>query len=153
MGFAGGNRVNQGRGESRPVGGELAQLGDAQGIDEVVVELGEAAGVAGLRIGVIGEEVADFGVEGKLEAAAVEAALDQLGAELLVGDEDFPAGGRVELNLAGGGIDRRRRAIEDVAAQAFAEIGGEEVDQHAADAGGVECPSRRRGAGWRRGRG
>ena len=87
------------------------------------------------------QEVADFGIEGQLEAAAVEAALDELGAELLVGEEHFPARGRIELGFAGGGVDGRRGAVEDVAAEAVAELGREEIDQHAADAGGVEAPA------------
>src|SRR4051794_39740872 len=110
--------MDQGRRESCPVGGELAQLGDSQGIDEVIVDFREAAGFSGLRIGVVGEEVADLGVEGKLEAPAVEAALDQLGAQLFVGNEDFSPGGRIELGFSGGGIDRWRGTIEDVTAEA-----------------------------------
>ena len=133
--------MDEGRGEGGPVGGELAQLGDSEGVDEVIVELGEAAGFAGLRVGVVGEEVADFGVEGQLEGAAVEAALDELGAQLFVGDEDFSAGGRVELGFSGGGIDGGRGTIEDVAAEAVSEVGGEEVDEDAADSGGVEAPA------------
>src|SRR5215210_7641734 len=89
----------------------------------------------------VGEQVADLGIEGQLEAAAVEAPLDQLSAELLVGDEDLTAGVRVELDLAGGWIDRRRGAVEDVAAQAVAELRGEEIDQDPADAGGIEAPA------------
>jgi hypothetical protein len=133
--------VDKRRREGGPVGGELAQLGDSEGVDEVIVDLGEAAGFSGLRIGVIGEEVADFGVVGKIEGAAVETALEELGGEFLVGEENVAAGRGIDLDLSRRGVDCGRGTIEDVAAEAVSEVGGEEVDEDSADSGGVEAPA------------
>jgi hypothetical protein len=99
--------VDEGRGgDGGPVGGELAQLGDAQGVDQVVVVLGEAAGVAGLRVGVVGEEVTDLGVEGQLQGPSVEAALEELGAQLFVAEEQLAAGGAEDGRQAGRSLRR-----------------------------------------------